>query len=348
MTNFSDRMSLLTRHIGSRALPVTALIAVSVLAVSCGSAKQPVAQPSNTTPTQSTSSTAVPTSGAPTSQPTAAPTSRPMKQLAIKFGSGRWQATVLLTVPSTWQLSKTQPGSCCRTPPTVCVVEAGSDYAGNLSNCRLAVTYSPAVGPMSPNEQVPPARYSTCRNWSTAQESSWTISGRPGEYRRFVNNCSGASYEQWTVMTGPQVAFWHPITEQCGHALAAGIVDSAVLPPQTDSARQFDVGYIRQISKRADGYYVRLDRVVPNLDGSVTNLNPATYDYRLDGLASIPGMDRCDQWGNLACNMSYLLSQFAKGAHPADGSLAVDGAFAYLVYDGARYQIQVSQPSRFR
>ena len=149
-------------------------------------------------------------------------------------------------------------------------------------------------------------------------------------------------------MTGPQIAFWHPITTQCGHALAAGIVDSAVLPPQTDPVRQFDVGYIRQISKRADGYYVRLDRVVANLDGSVTNINPATYDYRLDGLVSIPGTTKCEQWGNLACNMSYLLSQFAKGPHPADGSPAVDGAFAYLIYDGARYQIQVSQPSRFR
>ena len=149
-------------------------------------------------------------------------------------------------------------------------------------------------------------------------------------------------------MTGPQIAFWHPITAQCGHAVAAGIVNSAVLPPQTDAHRQLDVGYIRQVSKRVDGYYVRLDRVVPNLDGSVININPATYDYRLDGLVSMSGTARCDRWGNLDCNMSYLLSQFTKGVHPADGSLAVDGAFAYLTYDGARYRIQVSQPSRFR
>ena len=159
-----------------------------------------------------------------------------MKQLAVKFGSGRWAVSVLLTVPQTWELSKTQPGSCCRTPPTVCVVEAGSDYAGNLSNCRLAVTYAPTGDSISPNEPVPPAQYPTCRNWSTAQESNWTIAGRQGEYRRFVDNCSGASYEQWTIMTGPQIAFWHPITTQCGHALAAGIVNSAVLPPQTDRA----------------------------------------------------------------------------------------------------------------
>ena len=51
-------MSLLARQIGSRAVPLTALVAASVLAVSCGSAKQPAAQPSNPTLTQSTSSAA--------------------------------------------------------------------------------------------------------------------------------------------------------------------------------------------------------------------------------------------------------------------------------------------------
>ncbi len=30
--------------------------------------------------------------------------------------------------------------------------------------------------------------------------------------------------------------------------------------------------------------------------------------------------------------MAYLLSQFAKGPHPADGSQAVDGAYVHLRY----------------
>jgi hypothetical protein len=270
-----------------------------------------------------------------------------MKQLAVPFGTGKWRATIMLTVPRTWQLSKTQPESCCMTPPTRCVVEAGSDYAGNLMNCRLTVTFAPPPGLISPNEPAPGLPQPGRHSWSTTQESSWSIAGRQGEYRRFANG-SGAEFEQWTVMTGPQIAFWHSITSQSDHALVAGIVDTAMLPPQTDPHRQSDVGYIRLISKRADGYHLRLDRVVPNLDGTVINLNPVTYDYRLDGFVSITQpRDRCDQWGDTSCNMAYLLSQFAKGPHPADGSQAVDGAYVLLRNEGVGYRVEFSGPYRY-
>ncbi|HZC51516.1 MAG TPA: DUF4232 domain-containing protein, partial [Mycobacterium sp.] len=269
--------------------------------------------------------------------------SRPMKQLAIHFGTGTWRATVTVTVPRTWQVAGTQPRSCCQQPPTVCVVEAGSDYAGNLANCRLTVTYAPAFGGLiSPNE---PPQGTACRSSFTTQESSWTLGGRQGEYRRFVDRCSGRAFEQWTIMTAPQVAFWHPITQQSDHAVLAAIVDSASLPPQTDPRRQSDVGYVRQISKQANGYHLRLDRVVPNLDGSVTNLNPATYVYRLDGLVAIPKSTpvSCEQWGNLSCNLAFLLRQFAKGPHPADGSLAVCGAYVYVAAEAGGYRVEFSR-----
>ncbi len=359
MTKFWSQMSLPARKIRRRmagcAVPVAALVAVSVLAISCGGAKHPPAaqpstppQPTTTTtssPPQSTSPSLPPQSTSP-SLPPSSPVGRPMKQLAVPFGTGKGGGTVLLTVPRTWQLSKTQPESCCSEPPTRCVVAAGSDYAGSVMNCRLTVIFGPP-GFISPND--PPGLPQQGRHsWSTTQESNWAIAGRQGEYRRFANS-SAAESEQWTIMTGPQIAFWHPITPQSDHALVAGIVDSAVLPPQTDPHRQSDVGYIRQISKRLDGYHLRLDRVVPNLDGTVTNVNPATYDYRLDGLAAIPhARDRCDQWGDLSCNMAYLLSQFAKGPHPADGSQAVDGAYVFLVNEGVGvgYQVRFGAPSR--
>ena len=352
MTKFWSQMSLPARKIRRRmagcAVPVAALVAVSVLAISCGGAKHPPAaqpstppQPTTTTtssPPQSTSPSLPPQSTSPSlppqstspSLPPSSPVGRPMKQLAVPFGTGKGGVTVLLTVPRTWQLSKTQPKSCCSEPPTRCVVAAGSDYAGNLWNCRLTVTFGPA-GFLSPND--PRALPLQGRSsWSTTQESNWAIAGRQGEYRRFANS-SGAESEQWTIMTGPQIAFWHSITPQNDHALVAGIVDSAVLPPQTDPHRQSDVGYVRQISKRPDGYHLRLDRVVPNLDGTVTNINPATYDYRLDGLVTIlHARDRCDRWEDEGCNMAYLLSQFAKGPHPADGLQAVDGAYVHLRY----------------
>jgi hypothetical protein len=338
MTKFWSQMSLPARKIRRRmagcATPVAALVAVSVLAISCGGAKHPpAAQPSTPPqPTTTTMSSLLPQSTSP-SLPRSSPVGRPMKQLAVPFGTGKQGVTVLLTVPRTWQLSKTQSVSCCSEPPTRCVAAPGSEYAGNVWNCRLTVTFGPA-GFLSPND--PPAPPQQGRSsWSTTQESNWAIAGRQGEYRRFANS-SGAESELWTIMTGPQIAFWHSITPQSDHALVAGIVDSAVLPPQTDPHRQSDIGYIRQISKRPDGYHLRLDRVVPNLDGTVTNINPATYDYRLDGDVTIPQpRDRCDRWEDQGCNMAYLLSQFAKGPHPADGSQAVEGAYVHLRYVGA-------------
>jgi hypothetical protein len=277
-----------------------------------------------------------------------------MKQLAVPFGNGKWPVTVVLTVPRTWLLSRTQPESCCLTPPTRCVVEAGSDYANNARNCRLTVTYSPGLSQLSPNVPAPAGLpEQSCHSWSTAQESNWTIAGREGEYRRFVNTCSGAESEQWTIMTGPQIAFWHAITAPSDHPLLAGIVSSAVLPPQTDPRRQYDVGYVRQISKRTDGYHLRLDRVVQNLDGTVINVNPATYDYRLSSPVDIskPTLDRCDHWENLTCTMSYLLSQFPKGPHPTDGSLAVDGAYVDLMNQAYRtapqYRVRFTEPTRY-
>jgi hypothetical protein len=68
---------------------------------------------------------------------------------------------------------------------------------------------------------------------------------------------------------------------------------------------------------------------------------------RLDGLVAIPHLrDRCDQWGDLSCNMAYLLNQFAKGPHPADGSQAVDGAYVLLRIEAGGYQVQFGAPSR--
>jgi hypothetical protein len=71
MTKFWSQMSLparkICRRMAGRAVPVAALIAVSVLAISCSSAKQPpAAQPSGTTPSQSASTGTAPPTQSPT------------------------------------------------------------------------------------------------------------------------------------------------------------------------------------------------------------------------------------------------------------------------------------------
>jgi hypothetical protein len=238
------------------------------------------------------------------------------------------------------------------------VVEAGTDYANDSANCRLAVRFGrltvtwaqPLLYPDAPALAGPYSR--ACRSWSTTDESHWTFDGRQGEYRRFLNHCTGAQFEQWTVMTKPQIAFWHPITPQSSRALVSGIVDSAVVPPQTDPQRQLDQGLVRQISQRSGAYYLRLDRVVLNLDGTLINHNPATYEYRLNGSvggATLPrGPDRCDWWTDRSCNMAWLLSQFAKGPHPADGSFPVDGAFVDLAKTSGGYGLGFKEPFQYR
>ena len=187
-----------------------------------------------------------------------------------------------------------------------------------------------------------------CRNWSTSQESNWTLEGRQGEYRRFVNHCTGAQFEQWTVMTSPQVAFWHQITAQSGHTLVSGIVNSAVLPPQTGAQRPYDVGYVRQVSQRSGGYYLRIDRVVPNLNGTVINFNPATYEYRLGGFVGAAALPKsCDWWTNRTCALAWLLRQFAKGPHPADGSFAVHGTYVEISRHHNGFDLMFTEPLRY-
>ncbi len=87
MTKFWSQMSLPARKIRRRiagcATPVAALVAVSVLAISCGGAKgPPAAQPSSTTPPQSASPGTTPPAQSPTgatppAQTQTTPTSTP-------------------------------------------------------------------------------------------------------------------------------------------------------------------------------------------------------------------------------------------------------------------------------
>ncbi len=59
-SQMSSRAGKIRRRMARLAMPVTALVAVSVLAVACASAKQPGAQPSIPAPTQSTSTSTAP------------------------------------------------------------------------------------------------------------------------------------------------------------------------------------------------------------------------------------------------------------------------------------------------
>jgi hypothetical protein len=137
----------------------------------------------------------------------------------------------------------------------------------------------------------------------------------------------------WTILSGPQLAFWHPITAQSSHDTVAAIVTSATLPPVADPRRQFDEGYVRSVSVQSGTYHVTIDRVVVGLDGTVINQNPATYDYAITGGVA----------SNNYYNMSQVLTQFRKGPHPADGTPAVDGTYVQILLD-VDYNLDLATP----
>jgi hypothetical protein len=232
------------------------------------------------------------------------------------------QATVGVTVPSGWVLSHTNPPACCDTPPTRCFVHRGADFSGDANDCLLTVT----VGHLRPDLPYPYQGQSACQHWQTTAESNGPIQGRLAEYRQFKDPCSGAVYDQWTIMSSPMIAFWHPVSAQSSTALIEQVIDSARLPAEVDARRQLDEGYLQGLTKHADGYHVTIDRVVVNLDGSVTNVNHATYEYRLAGSLVTNGDSPCS-----GCQgVDEVYQQYRKGPHPSDGSKPVDGAFVTL------------------
>lgn len=287
----------------------------------------------------STGTPAATTSVTPSVTPTKSAT---LKKLVVTVGT----SMVRLSVPVGWHESRTQPKACCNVPPTVCLVTGTADYAGNEMNCVLTVTAGkgPGVSPDYPR----PTPTAHCAKWSTTQQSELSISGRPGEFRRFHDGCTGADAELWTVMNAPQILYWHRLTAQSSHDTVAAVVATAVLPPVSDPRRQFDTGYIRSITHKADGYHFAIDRVTVGLDGKVINSDPTTFDYLVSSLGQTGGTAPCGVVNDTStsCDLARVLAQFDKGLHPNDGTVAVDGAFVEVSADGPAYDVLFTLPQR--
>jgi hypothetical protein len=329
------------------AAAVVVAAAVTVGAVSLAQGHHPASPATRIAPVPSppaATPTPTPLSSAPTSTAGAA-----TQQLGLTFSGG---TRMSVTVPQGWAVSKTQPDGCCSSPQTVCVVAPGGEYAGDSSNCALAVTLTQLSLGLSPDVPWPVGNQQSCAAWKTTAENETTISGRPVEYRRFLNTCNGLAAEQWTTMSTPQVVFWHPLTAVSTAAVVATAVDSAVLPAVTNAHRAYDVGYIRGVTKQADGYHLQIDRVVPNLDGTVINVSPGTFDYLIYGIgfAGAPEPPVCVGPDTSGCTNEYLLAQFKKGPHPADGSYAIDGAYVELTMPGDNNAMEplFSSPRAFK
>jgi hypothetical protein len=287
-------------------------------------------------PTGSTTSTRTRTSAAPSAAACAprvglaACPRTELKLLRVPFGN----RAVTVSVPSGWRLSPSQPQRCCNIPRTVCLVSGRSEYAGNPNNCVLTITLVSALTPDVPRPDFPD---NCAQPRTTTDESDAPIQGRPAEYRRFVDPCTGVTSELWATMSAPQVVFWHPITQQSSPTVAAAAVASARLPVVTDGRRQFDEGYVTGMSLVAGHYRITINRVVESADGTIIDHNPATYSYALDGYVAMGGGVRpCATYPN--CDLASLFAQYRRGPHPSTGT-PVDGAYVQIAQDGHGYQL---------
>lgn len=329
------------------AVAVIAAGATAALTLSSGRHDaSPQRLPSVRPPTSASASRpSTPSRSAAAGSPTAAPArssapapSAGRKLLRVPF----FDLVVAVTVPAGWHLARSHPHSCCNTPPSVCLVTGRANYDGNADNCVMTVTVTALRLGLTPDVPEPYPTVS-CGKWRTTDESDAPIQGRPGEYRRFVNGCTGTESELWATMSAPQVVFWHPITPDSSSALAAAVVESARLPAVTDGRRQFDEGYITHMSVTADRYRVTINRVVVSADGTIIDHNPATYTYPLDGEFGMGGGVEPCAGRPQDCTMSGIYLQYLRGPRPATGT-PVDGGYVQLSWTGNGYELDFFNP----
>jgi hypothetical protein len=227
---------------------------------------------------------------------------------------------VVLIVPSSWHVSRTAPTPSCGCGgdyPPVCIVATG-DYGLNPNNCELVIggNWSEQLS----DEPVPGSRLPRCDDWTTTYEADSRVGAHAGQYRIFLDKCHDRMSEQWTSLTTPSVAIWHPLHWAADDTTAADVVSSArIVAKGLTPGRTRDLGYVRNMF-RHDGYvYVRIDRAVMSLTGHAINHYSTTYTYRLQPRKYYGG---CRQFLS-NCTPRQQLAQFRKGAHPADGTRAL-------------------------
>jgi hypothetical protein len=233
--------------------------------------------------------------------------------LRIRF----FDSTAVLTVPSSWHVSRTAPTPQCGCGgdyDPVCIVADG-DYDRNPNNCELVVGGNTST--QVPDEPVPGYRLPTCDSWTTTYEARSRVGPYAGEYRVFLDRCHDRKSEQWTSLTTPSVSIWHPLHWNGDDTAAAAAARSLrIVAKRFDVGRTRDLGFVRKVVVRNRHAYVTIDRAVMSLSGHAINHNPATYVHRI---RQIRGNGDCPHFLS-DCGAAQLLAQFRKGAHPADGT----------------------------
>ena len=138
----------------------------------------------------------------------------------------------------------------------------------------------------------------------------------------------------WTIMSDPQIAFWHPLNSLSTHAVASAVVASALLPPVVKTARQLDEGLLKSLTRSSTGYRITIDRVVVRLDGTLIDNNPATYTYKLS-----QGVTESAPW--TFRTLDQVIAQVGKGPHPTDGTRPLANAYVEVAATDRGYELQL-------
>jgi hypothetical protein len=221
------------------------------------------------------------------------------KELTVRIGNVR----LVLTVPSSWHVSRTAPTPQCGCGgdfDPVCIVASG-DYRLNPNNCELIVGGN--FSSQRLDVPVPGYRLPRCDSWTTTYEADSRIGDLPGEYRIFLDRCHDRKSEQWTSLTTPSVSIWHPLRWSADDTTAANAVRSVQLFAKgLTRGRTDDLGYVRNVFIRNGHTYVTIDRAVLSLSGRTLNHNPATYVHRIRRTQGYPGCPRfLDACSPLSC-----------------------------------------------
>lgn len=236
------------------------------------------------------------------SSPTATTRSSATAEKSAAPGSPPWTVVALggarIAIPRGWAARDYAQvtGAASFTTEAWCLTPNDAPATGENA-CPVVLNAIPAHWTGTPVEADAYSGFADTRDYClrATEPNSLTgygdraFGGRMADYRSFSFRCQGRSYdiEQYVVDSGP------------GYVLAALHADAAIrdaigtivahsdLPAQTSALRYSDYGIVTSVSHQADGYHVRLDRVVQNPGGQPINNNPATYDYVIpDALAA--------------------------------------------------------------
>jgi hypothetical protein len=240
---------------------------------------------------------------------------------------------ITMTVPLHWVVTTGAPDPVTRVSTTACV----AGLAG--STCVLNIVRNSSTRTAFDPDQ--PAGWTASAGCPTAVLTDHRVQKlgvRGMEYRKFEACGDNPAIEQWTAVSTPQFLIWHPLGSHTDEVV--GVLRSIQLPGSTAPLRLRGAGRIAALTESGSELRIVIRPAVFSPAGDLVAAENQTDIYPLP----IETQFACSLWKipNQAigdyCSASMLVEQAAKGAHPADGSLALGSVPIEIRTDGNTVQ----------